>query len=186
MKKYFFGSALISFLALSLPLTALALAMPQNGVNVNLSVQVGQSVEITLPISPSGQWILFNLTGESVASGVVINPVVRITGNAAGRAYFLVCADTSKIACHEIRVGVSNEANGLVLGVSTESHDIGSWVKHKNTVYYVHQNGLIPVPSMKVFVNNGGIAREIQPMSDMDMQLPPYLPELGLNDSRIR
>ncbi len=177
---------IFSFLALVFfsPVSAWALNIPSQ--NMALSVRVGQSVEVVLPLSPSGEWLVFNQTGNNLASGVAVGTLIRITGNSAGLAQFEVCSSAKKSDCYDIQVEVTNGIKGLVLGISTERHMPGSWVKLQNTVFYVHERGLIPVPSMKVFESNGGKITSIEPMTQGDQQLPPYLPELDLGDIRVK
>lgn len=59
-----------------------------------------------------------------------------------------------------------------VVNTSFTSHPWGSWVKSGNTVYFVHETGLIPVPSYDIFVNNGGEDRLVVPLNVYDSQLP--------------
>lgn len=179
-KLFIFSFIALLFLA---PVSALALNIPNQ--NMALSVRVGQSVETVLPLSPSGEWLVFNQTGNDLASGVAVGTLIRITGNSAGLALFEVCSSVKKSDCYKIQVEVTNGIKGLVLGISTDRHAVGSWVKLQSTVFYVHERGLIPVPSMKVFENNGGKIANIEPMTQGDQQLPPYLPELGANDIRV-
>lgn len=173
--------AVVAFLV---PMQTFALTLLPK--DFNLSVRVGQSVEVTLPLSPSGEWLVFNQTGNDLASGVAVDTLIRITGNSAGLAHFEVCSSVKKTDCYKIQVEVTNGIKGLVLGISTDRHTVGSWVKLQNTVFYVHERGLIPVPSMKVFLDNGGKITSIEPMTQGDQQLPPYLPELDFSDIRVK
>ncbi len=64
-------------------------------------------------------------------------------------------------------------------------HPWGSWVRSGHTVYFIHENGLIPVPSYDVFLNNGGQDRFVVPMNSYDWQ-KIQLPVMTYSDSRLR
>lgn len=64
------------------------------------------------------------------------------------------------------------------------SHPWGSWISLNGTVYFVHENGLIPVTSYDIFLNNGGQQQLIVPMNYYDQQIK-YLSNLKKNDSRL-
>ena len=82
--------------------------------------------------------------------------------------------------------GISGLANsGYIVSSSRASHPWGSWVKNGQTVYFVHELGLIPVPSMDVFTNNGGQTSYVVPANSYDFSLPILSP-MTLNDSRLR
>ncbi len=68
---------------------------------------------------------------------------------------------------------------------SYSRHPWGSWVKSGNTVYFVHELGLIPVPSYEVFINNGGEDRLVVPANSYDFQVGVLNP-LEYGDSRLK
>lgn len=68
---------------------------------------------------------------------------------------------------------------------SYSRHPWGSWVKSGNTVYFVHELGLIPVPSYEIFINNGGEDRLVVPANSYDFQ-SGILNPLEYGDSRLR
>ncbi len=70
----------------------------------------------------------------------------------------------------------------------TITHPWSSWVKYNGTVYYVHESGLIGVPSQSVFKNNGGKEKYVLPINQADINWlneKHNLPVLESNDSRI-
>ncbi len=79
----------------------------------------------------------------------------------------------------------ANIPSGFTISSSQQSHPWGSWVKNGNTVYFVHESGLIPVPSFDVFHNNGGQDRLVVPMNGFDFSLP-IMGSMGFSDSRLR
>ena len=64
-------------------------------------------------------------------------------------------------------------------------HPWGSWVKSGNTIYFVHETGLIPVPDWSTFLQNGGQAAQIVPANLYDFKLP-ILSALAAGDSRLQ
>ncbi len=67
----------------------------------------------------------------------------------------------------------------------TYSHPWGSWVKSGSTIYFVHEDGLIPVPSDSIFKNNGGESKLTVPMNYYDRHLDT-LSKMKNNDSRLK
>lgn len=51
---------------------------------------------------------------------------------------------------------VMNQTMGAVISTAKAVHPSGSWIKSGQTVYFVHETGLIPIPSYDIFLNNGG------------------------------
>ena len=68
---------------------------------------------------------------------------------------------------------------------SYSRHPWGTWIKAGNTVYFVHELGLIPVPSYEVFLNNGGEDRLVVPANSYDFS-GNILNPLDYSDSRLR
>ncbi len=75
--------------------------------------------------------------------------------------------------------------SGYVVSTPNASHPWGSWVKSGQTVYFVHADGLIPVPSADVFQNNGGAWGLVVNANTYDFARP-ILPVMDYNDSRLR
>ncbi len=75
--------------------------------------------------------------------------------------------------------------SGYIIRSAYVSHPWGAWVKSGNTVYFVHESGLIPVPNWSTFTNNGGQADFIVSANPADMSLP-ILPVMVYSDSRLR
>ncbi|MBI4363776.1 MAG: putative Ig domain-containing protein [Candidatus Doudnabacteria bacterium] len=46
--------------------------------------------------------------------------------------------------------------SGFVITHSNQAHPWGTWIKSGSTVYFVHEAGLIPIPTYDIFLNNGG------------------------------
>jgi hypothetical protein len=83
-------------------------------------------------------------------------------------------------------VGNSGLADsGYVVRSAYTSHPWGSWIKSGRTVYFVHENGLIPISSYDIFLNNGGEDRLTVAPNSYDFQRP-ILPLMDYNDARLR
>lgn len=75
-------------------------------------------------------------------------------------------------------------ASSSLVTTSNAAHPWGSWVLSAGTVYFVSQNGLIPVPDWNTFLGNGGQASFIVPANSYDLALP-QLPIMVSSDSRV-
>lgn len=74
------------------------------------------------------------------------------------------------------------------LSSPTQAHPWSAWVKSGRTVYYVSPQGLIGVPSWKIFSSNSGQEKFILPANKADLQIlraNAHLPLLELNDGRV-
>lgn len=67
---------------------------------------------------------------------------------------------------------------------ATYAHPWGSWVKSGSSIYFVHEDGLIPVSSDSIFKSNGGESKLTVPMNYYDSQLNK-LSKMKSNDSRL-
>lgn len=76
-------------------------------------------------------------------------------------------------------------ASGYIVSTSIGQHPWGSWIKSGNTVYFIHDSGLIPLPNWTTFINNGGQANLIVPANTYDFRLP-MLSVMTAGDSRLR
>jgi hypothetical protein len=85
-----------------------------------------------------------------------------------------------------ISVGFNSLINsGYMVNSAYVQHPWGSWIKSGNTVYFVHQNGLIPVPDWNTFIGNGGPVNGVVNSNAWDFGLP-MLPVMVYNDSRLQ
>jgi hypothetical protein len=75
--------------------------------------------------------------------------------------------------------------SGYVVYLASSAHPWGSWVRNGRTVYFVHEQGLIPVPSGDVFTNNGGNWNLIVPANSWDLR-KPILSSMEWNDYRLQ
>jgi len=74
--------------------------------------------------------------------------------------------------------------SGYQIRSSASAHPWGSWIKSGRTLYFVHEQGLIPVPSREVFYANGGSYSAVVSANRWDLR-KAYLPTMEYNDSRI-
>ena len=75
--------------------------------------------------------------------------------------------------------------SGYVISSPDIAHPWGTWIKNGNTVYYVSQNGLIPVPDYATFLNNGGTDAAVVPANGYDWQ-KQTLSIMTYNDPRVQ
>jgi hypothetical protein len=75
--------------------------------------------------------------------------------------------------------------SGHIIGNPYTSHPWGSWVREGNTICFVSQYGLIPIPNYTTFTNNGGQSAWVVPANSYDYNLPVLSP-MGWNDSRLQ
>lgn len=73
---------------------------------------------------------------------------------------------------------------GYVINSAQTSHPWGAWVKSGQTVYFMHELGLIPIAGYDVFLNNGGDAALVVNANSFDFRLP-LLSAMTLNDPRL-
>jgi hypothetical protein len=76
-------------------------------------------------------------------------------------------------------------ASSYTVTTSAGQHPWGSWIKSGQTVYFVHQSGLIPVPDWNTFLSNGGQASFIVSASIYDFRQPMLSP-MTSGDSRLQ
>lgn len=76
--------------------------------------------------------------------------------------------------------------SGYVIGTAGTAHPWGTWIKQGNTVYFVNESGLIPVPYYDIFLNNGGEDRMVVPANYLDFIGKQVLPVMSNNDWRLR
>jgi hypothetical protein len=74
---------------------------------------------------------------------------------------------------------------GHVINTTDIGHPWGSWVQLGQGVYFVHENGLIPISSYQNFINNGGQDRFLVPANSYDFY-KPILDLMSLNVFRLR
>lgn len=88
----------------------------------------------------------------------------------------------------------SNVMNGYASGLvdsgytvwsANQRHPWGSWIKSGNTVYFVHESGLIPVTNYDIFLNNGGSDALVVNANMYDFQTTMQAP-LEYGDFRLR
>jgi hypothetical protein len=140
----------------------------------------------------------------------IVEPVTSLypTGTLAQEGatiYFLMAKDGVKIPfstfaaftglgyklrnVQKVDVSGFRVSSGYVISSSTEEHPWGSWLRASDgTIYYSHSVGLIGVPSMEVFVANGGKPEMIVPLNAADkhiLDLNVNIPVLQMQDGRM-
>lgn len=75
--------------------------------------------------------------------------------------------------------------SGFIIGSANMAHPWGSWIKNGSTVYFVHDQGLIPISSHDVFINNGGRDNLVVAANAYDLT-KPILDIMSNSDPRLR
>lgn len=151
---------------------------------LNENIAVGKVLSIGLNTSSTGNWYFGSNSNSAVASGNISSNSLFITGKSVGSTVISACTDTQNNNCMQVTVNVS--AASQVLGASIVSpHPVKSWVLQGQTVFYVDTNGLIPITTWKIFLNNGGKQSLIKPANSGDLALPMES-LMVLHDSRVQ
>jgi len=147
------------------------------------TIGVGKTLSVGLNTSPTGSWFVVYNSSSAVASASIVSGSLIVKGLAAGSANISVCTDNQGTSCMSVAVMVT----GSVLGATTTAtaaHAVGSWVLDHGTVYYIASNGIIPITTWKIFLNNGGTQSKIVPANAGDLSLP-VLALMTSKDSRV-
>jgi ferredoxin len=76
-------------------------------------------------------------------------------------------------------------SSGYTVGSANTPHPWGSWISAGATIYFVHQDGLIAIPSYDIFIANGGQAKLVVPFNNYDIG-KPLLSVMEYNDARLK
>ncbi len=147
---------------------------------LNEDIGVGRTLSVGLNTSPTGSWYVVANNDSLAGTSVVSNSSLVALGKTVGVNPILVCTEPQGINCLSITANIVSN----VLGATT-GHSAGSWVLYNGTVLYVHESGLIPVPTWEIFLNNGGRAEFIQTITEADFHLT-VLSIMTHNDPRVK
>ncbi len=180
-------------LGLTLSPSGLLYGYPANTQGTNFTIraidQIGRNA-----FSPS---LTLNPTYGAIAGALVYNNGTLINDN--GTIYITYKNTKSGFASlfaftsHGFKLNnvINASTTGLtnsgfvIIATTDNTHPWGSWIKQNNTIYFVHESGLIPIPSMDVFTNNGGVLANVVDASGYDFNRTMQYP-MQLNDSRLR
>lgn len=187
---------------LSLSYTGYISGIPQCSGNRDFSVQVTDSAgrnssrQLTLPMTNCGYGY-----GNGYGSGYVYGTSTYKNGSLIkenGTVYLVYKNTKTGFANANAFLGLGYSwANVQTTGYTglTQSaytvntqyarHPWGTWIKAGNTIYFVHELGLIPVPSYEAFINNGGEDRLVVPANSYDFS-GNILNPMDYGDSRLR
>jgi hypothetical protein len=179
---------------LSLSSSGLIYGTPQNTgasyftvrVSDNYSRSATQPFNLA-PVCQYGNCVLGTSTyknGTLISEGGTVYIVYKNTKTAFGnRAAF---EGLGYSFTQVTNVGYANLSNtGYIITTANAAHPWGSWIKAGQTVYFVHESGLIPVGNYSTFLNNGGEDRFVVSANIYDFQRP-MLSVMTDNDSRLR
>lgn len=124
------------------------------------------------------------LNGQLISEGSTVYIVYKNTKTAfvSSSAFLGLGFKFSNV----LQVGNSGLAgSGHTVTTSYAAHPWGSWIKSGQTIYFVHQSGLIPVSDWNTFLNNGGQASFVVPANSYDFRLYILSP-MTSGDSRLQ
>jgi len=75
--------------------------------------------------------------------------------------------------------------SGYNISSASVAHPWGSWINNAGTIYFVHDSGLIPIPSMGIFTSNGGVLKSVVDANSYDFNRP-VLAQMDNNDWRLK
>ncbi len=154
----------------------------------NVTLNVGGSVDVTISVDDSTGSNMYYTSRQpdgNVASLTISGQRVILAGLGAGVTDATICQVGSEALCANVVITV--KPRGSVLGVSTSNkgHKVGSWVKVGKAIYFVHTDGLIPIATFDVFLNNGGKVSKVV-TANRDDKSKPLLDIMVMNDPRVR
>lgn len=165
---------------------------PQSNVFSTFSVRVsdiyGRSATQTLLLNPiGGSSVLGSSTyrnGQLISENGTVYIVYKNTKTGFISAY--VFNGLGYSFNQVVNVGYTGLLDsGYTVSSKDASHPWGAWIKSGHTVYFVHELGLIPVPSYDVFLNNNGQDNLVVSANSYDF-VRPMLSPMVFNDSRLR
>ena len=168
---------------------------------INGTPQAAGNYNFTIRLSDNANRAVFqnfnlNVTGGSVLgtsiykNGTLVNDQGTVwiiyKNTKSGFANFQAFSDLGYKMSNSISGSTASVVNsGFVVSHGSQAHPWGTWIKSGNTVYFVHETGLIPVPSYDIFTNNGGEDKNVVSGNFYDFAKP----QQGLmfySDSRLR
>jgi len=139
--------------------------------------------------------LFINVTGQVLGSNIYANGTLI---NDNGTIYITYKNSKTPFANAQAFLGLGYEFSDVINGSTTSlthnyytigssaiPHPWGSWIQSGNTIYFVHEAGLIPIPTWEVFLNNNGRTNLVVPVNSYDFGrqlLEPMQP----NDQRLR
>jgi hypothetical protein len=83
--------------------------------------------------------------------------------------------------------GAYTRAASFLLSSPTQEHPWNSFLNYGRTIYYFDQQGFIPVPSMAIFLSNGGDLTKVVPLSKTEKSIikTMLLPIMQFKDPRV-
>lgn len=184
---------------LNLSASGLIYGVPVYAYTANFNVRVTDSqgksgiIPLTISAGPTGGGIIYPggvlgaavyKNGQLIKEGKTIYIVYR--GMKTGFGNWSAFVGFGFKLSSVIDVGNSGLADsGYVITTSQTSHPWGSWIKSGQTVYFVYETGLIPIPDWNIFINNGGQAHLIVDANLKDFSLPILSLMVG-DDARLK
>lgn len=166
---------------------------PQAAGNFNFTVQVRDNVN---QISSNTFALQINSSGSGSVQGVSTFANGQLISE-NGTVYIVYKGTKTGFISSSVFTGLGFNFNNVVYTsnsglwdsgytVRTQfaSHPWGTWIKSGNTIYFVHESGLIPVPDWTTFTSNGGQSAFVVPANHYDFSLPILSP-MTFSDYRL-
>ena len=160
-------------------------ALAQSPVRINEKLTVGKTLSLNL-----GQagWKLAGSNNTGIISAQINGENFFIKALNPGLATAFACPENliDPAICAYVTITVNPEnVLGLNTGAAYKPHSAGLFVNVGQTVFYVHEHGLIPITTYPIFLSVAPKNVAIYPANDYDMQLP-LLPYMETNDQRVQ
>lgn len=172
---------------LNLSSSGLIYGTPQYSTSANFSVRVSDTYNRSAIMNFTFGGVLGSLTynnGTLIQEGNTI--YITYKNTKAGFANMNAFRGLGYKLNNVQRVSNSGlTLSSFVVTSSNSAHPWGSWILNGSTIYFVHQDGLIPISSYDTFTNNGGQSHMVVPSNIHDFARP-ILPAMGYNDTRLR
>ncbi|MFA5990982.1 MAG: hypothetical protein WC794_01905 [Candidatus Doudnabacteria bacterium] len=154
------------------------------GQCATFSVTVNSATTTTPPQTPSSSGLTLpsgTLVNDKGAIYLIVNkekiPFASMKAF-SGLGYSLANVTTVDISGYPL--------SKIVLNSPTQKHPDGSWIISGKVVFYVATTGYVPVPTWRVYLNNGGEEKFIVRANPADLADPrPILTKMTENDSRV-
>lgn len=175
----------------ALGLISLIVIAPINKASAESPVRIyenlSQSKTLSLNLGRAG-WKLTGSNNPNIISAQINGEILVIKALNPGLATAFACPENiiDPKLCAYVTVTVNPEnVLGLNTGSSDKPHTTGTFVNVGQTVFFVHEYGLIPITTYPIFLSVASKNTQIVNANDHDLQLP-LLPFMELGDSRVK
>lgn len=172
-------------------LISLIVVVPLNKAEAESPVRIyenlSQGKTLSLNLGRAG-WKLTGSNNPRIISAQINEEILVIRALSPGLATVFACPENiiDPKLCAYVTVTVNPEnVLGLNTGSSFKPHTTGAFVNVGQTVFFIHEYGLIPITTYPIFLSVAPKNTQIFTANDYDLQLP-LLPFMEINDSRVK